>query len=52
MLNFNDTILYHNRITQIAMQVLTPNWNATDYKLMLWLLNVYCTYGFCVRRYG
>jgi len=34
MLNFNDTIRYNKRITQLAMQVLTPNWNATGFKSM------------------
>jgi len=42
MLNFSDKTRYNNRITQLAMQVLTPNWNATGCKLMLWLLVVCC----------
>jgi len=43
MLNFNDKIRHNNRITQLAMQILTPNWNATGYKSMLWLLGEYFT---------
>jgi hypothetical protein len=43
MFNFNDKIRYNKRITQLTMKVLTPNWNATGYKSMIWLLSAYFT---------